>query len=79
MIEVGTIKARTHLSTLLDKVAQGDEVTITRRGRPVARLVPVTQAVRIDVENTIESLRALRTGVKLNGLDWRSLRAANRR
>ena len=79
MIEVGTIKARTHLSTLLDKVAQGDEVTITRRGRPVARLVPVTQAVRIDVENTIESLRTLRTGVKLNGLDWRSLRAANRR
>ena len=40
MTEVGAFDAKTHLSSLLDKVAQGEEVLITRRGLPVARLVP---------------------------------------
>lgn len=38
MIEVGAFEARNKLSALLDEVEQGAEVTITRRGRPVARL-----------------------------------------
>ena len=29
-----------HLSEIIDRVSQGEEVTITRRGRPVARLLP---------------------------------------
>lgn len=36
---VGVHEAKTHLSRLLDDVARGDEVIITRRGREVARLV----------------------------------------
>jgi prevent-host-death family protein len=34
-------EAKTHLSRLLDKVAQGEEVTIAKAGKPIARLVPV--------------------------------------
>jgi len=37
----GVRQARQNLTTLLDDVRQGREVTITDRGRPVARLVPV--------------------------------------
>lgn len=37
----GEYEAKTHLARLLDRVAGGETVTITRRGRPVARLVPV--------------------------------------
>lgn len=33
MIEVSAFDAKTHLSSLLDKVAQGEEILITRRGR----------------------------------------------
>ncbi len=40
MREVGSFEAKTHLARLLDEVAAGGEVVITRRGRPVARLVP---------------------------------------
>ena len=40
MKEVGTFEAKTHLSALLDEVARGAEVVITRRGVAVARLVP---------------------------------------
>lgn len=36
---VGVHEAKTHLSRLLEDVAAGEEITITRRGEPVARLV----------------------------------------
>ncbi len=39
MITVGAFEAKTHLSQLLDQVAQGEEITITRHGEPVAKLV----------------------------------------
>lgn len=35
-------EAKTHLSRLLDEVRQGEEVTIAKAGKPIARLVPVT-------------------------------------
>ena len=41
MKRIGAAEARTHLPRLLDRVTQGESLTITRRGKPVARLVPV--------------------------------------
>lgn len=38
MAEVNLAQAKAHLSALLDRVEAGETVTITRRGRPVARL-----------------------------------------
>ena len=38
---VGVHEAKTHLSRLLERVAAGEEITITRRGEAVARLVSV--------------------------------------
>lgn len=40
MREVGAFEAKTRLSELLAAVEAGEEVRITRRGQPVARLVP---------------------------------------
>ena len=40
METVSVYDAKTHLSGLLDRVEAGEEVLITRNGRPVARLVP---------------------------------------
>lgn len=42
MITVGSFEAKTKLAELLDKVEEGEIVTITRRGKPVARLMPVS-------------------------------------
>lgn len=36
-------EAKTHLSRLLQRVAAGEEIIITRRNRPIARLVPVAE------------------------------------
>ena len=43
MREVTVRQAKTHLSRLLREVVKGEEVVISRSGRPVARLVPVAE------------------------------------
>lgn len=40
MIEIGAFEAKDKFSRLLDRVQLGEEVVITRRGKPVAKLVP---------------------------------------
>ena len=42
MRSVGAYEAKTHLPSLLDQVERGETITITKHGREVARLVPVT-------------------------------------
>lgn len=41
MDQIGAFEAKTHLPRLLDRVEHGESLTITRHGRPVARLVPI--------------------------------------
>ena len=79
MIEVGAFEAKTHLSSLLDKVRLDEEVVITKRGKAVARLVPAEQAERSDQENAIKELISLRKKITLHGIDWKDLRDERRR
>ena len=79
MIEVGAFEAKTHLSSLLEKVSRGEEVLIRRRGEPVAKLVPVQQAERQAVRSVIANWRIRRSGMRLGGLDWKELRDGERR
>jgi prevent-host-death family protein len=74
-MDVGAFEAKTHLSDLLDRVERGEEIVITRRGRPVARLVA---AGNQQAEAAVGRLRALRQTATLGGLDWRELRDAGR-
>lgn len=58
-VEVGLFEAKTHLSELVEKVASGvDDVIITRRGKPVARLIPINEAS--PVERALELLVQVR-------------------
>lgn len=41
LVEVNVHEAKTHLSRLLQRVAAGEEIVISRAGKPVARLVPI--------------------------------------
>ncbi len=40
-MNVNIHEAKTHFSQLIQRVLQGEEVTIARAGRPVARLIPI--------------------------------------
>jgi len=59
---VGIFEAKTHLSSLLEEVEKGGEITITRHGKPVAKLVRTTDEPSEDViaqrRAAIASLRA---------------------
>jgi prevent-host-death family protein len=74
MPEVGAFEAKNKLSALLDQVEQGVEITITRRGRPVARLVPAeTSLDRERARRAADNLLARSKGVTLGGLKIKDL------
>jgi prevent-host-death family protein len=79
MVTVGAFEAKTHLSTLLDRAAAGEEVVITKHGKPVARLVGVQHIDRARVSAAFEKLKTLRKGTTLGELSWKELRDEGRR
>lgn len=80
MSEIGAFEAKTHFSKLLDRVARGEEFTITLRGRPVAKLVAVgTPDRKVQAAEAVAGLKALRAQTFLGGLDWKALRDEGRR
>ena len=60
MREVGAFEAKTHLSALLDEVARGETIIITRRGRPVAQLTAPEAPDREAAVAAVATLRRLR-------------------
>jgi len=80
---VGSHEARTHLPRLLDRVAKGETITITRRGVPVAVLAPPATAEPTgDVRGALErvsELRRQRQGQGLSIAEIRSLIEEGRR
>jgi prevent-host-death family protein len=66
MQEVGAFEAKNKLAELLDAVERGEEVMITRRGRPVAKLVaPIESFDRAKAIDAAHRIMALRKGVTL--------------
>lgn len=78
MITVGAFEAKTTLSALLDRVAKGEEIVITKHGRAVARLVPAGIVDRRAAKAAIAALRRDSRGQKLRGLSVRKLRESGR-
>lgn len=78
---VGAFDAKNHLGRLLDQVASGDVIVITRHGKPVARLVPYDDGVdRGDARSAATELRAFRRGNALpRGLSVRDMIDEGRR
>lgn len=60
MREIGTLEARNSLSALLEQVEKGEEITITRNGKPVARLVPAKGRNIEEAREAASVLRAIR-------------------
>jgi len=79
MDTVGLFDAKTHLSALLERVAQGEKITITKHGTPVAILVPPANRRKKDPREVAERIRVLRKGARLEGLTVRQLIEEGRR
>lgn len=59
-MEIGAYAAKTHLPALLERVARGESITITRRGKPVAELRPIGTSDPARLQAAMERLNALR-------------------
>jgi len=79
MRRIGAYEAKTHLPRLLDEVARGETITITKRGVPVAELAPPSGRAAISVDSAIAGLRAFRKSHPLGGLSIRELIDEGRR
>jgi prevent-host-death family protein len=79
---VGAYEAKTHLPQLLDRVEGGETITITRHGKPVAKLVPALDEVaKRDVKQVIEDFIAYSTkqARSLSGMSVREMIEEGRR
>ncbi len=73
MVTISVNQMKTLLPQLLERVAQGEEITITRRGIPIAKLTPPSKSRQEDVKKVIEEMRKLRKGITLGGLKIKDL------
>jgi prevent-host-death family protein len=64
--DIGAYEAKTHLPALLERVARGERFTITKHGRPIARLVPVERTGPDRRRAAIERLKVFRKGHTLD-------------
>ena len=77
MPEIGAYEAKTHLSKLLERIQKGERFTITRHGRPVAELVPVTRKDPETIRQTIKSIHSYRETLRKRGVNTQRLLKKN--
>jgi prevent-host-death family protein len=77
-ITVGVFDAKTHLNRLLEKVSKGETIRITRRGVPIAKLVPADAGEKEDPGQVVGEIRELRKGATLGKITIRELINAGR-
>jgi prevent-host-death family protein len=74
MREIGAFEAKNRLGALLDRVENGEEIVITRRGKPVAKLVPAGPSFdREKARRAAAGLLETSRGVTLGGLKIKDL------
>lgn len=68
---VGAFEAKTHFSQLIERVRHGEEIFITRRGKPVAKLVPPDDYASLEAaKEAVQRLRVLAKEMQLDQFDW---------
>ena len=79
MRRIGAYEAKTHLPRLLDEVAGGEAITITKHGVAVAVLGPVSASLTRTAHEAIAALHAFGRAHPLDGLSLRELIDEGRR
>lgn len=79
MRTVGAFEAKTHLSEILEKASRGEETIITKRGVPIAKVIPVEKESSAIKPNLLQEFRQLRKKLTLGNLSWKDLRNEGRK
>ena len=76
MAEIGAFEAKNTLGALLDRVERGEEIVITRHGKPVARLVPNHGGInRQQAEAAAKRIRERSIQLHAGSFNWKKLKA----
>ena len=76
MQEIGAFEAKNTLGTLLDRVERGEEIVITRHGKPVARLVASSGGIdRVLARAAADRIRARAEQLSSETVHWDILKA----
>ena len=78
MLQVGAFEAKNTFGSLLDRVEAGEQIEITRHGRPVAQLVPrpvITDEQRAIARAAMQRIRQRAKEMKLGPFDWEEWKA----
>jgi prevent-host-death family protein len=79
MTKLTAFEAKTRFGELLERVAAGEEIVITRHDKPVARVIPEGLPRRDQVRNAVAGLRNLRQQILRRGVkDRRRARLSDR-
>jgi prevent-host-death family protein len=79
MISVGLFEAKTNLSALIEKVEAGEEIQITRHGKPVAKLVASSTAPVKNPADLIARINRIADRSTLGPYNWKELRDYGRK
>jgi prevent-host-death family protein len=58
--QIGTFEAKTHFSQIIEKVEHGGDFVITKRGKPVAKLIPFQQETKMTWEEILAGFKEIR-------------------
>jgi prevent-host-death family protein len=58
--QIGAFEAKTHFSQILDKVEHGGDFVITKRGKPVAKIIPFQKEPEMTRQEAFEKIKELR-------------------
>jgi prevent-host-death family protein len=58
--QIGAFEAKTHFSQIIEKVEHGADFIITKRGKPVAKIIPIEKEKEMTFEEALEQLKELR-------------------
>ena len=58
--EIGAFEAKTHFSRILEKAEQGEDFIVTRRGKPVAKIIPFQHEKEMTFKEAVEQLTEMR-------------------
>jgi prevent-host-death family protein len=70
---LGAFEAKMKFSELLERVSRGEEITITRHEKPVARLVPVQRSSFGDIHEAFQQMEEIRLRVRRKSASRRKL------
>jgi len=58
--QIGAFEAKTHFSQIIEKAEKGEDFIITRRGKPVAKIIPFKQEPEMTRAEAMTQLAEMR-------------------